>query len=86
MSQKQQATKMKKRLMEDTIQDVPIGDVCLVSINKADRSKFDPRRLPCVVVEVTPRIQYRLPYKAGVLDHLLCPKNFLYEQKKTPIF
>jgi len=41
---------MKKGVREDTIQDVPIGGVCLVSIDKVDRSKIDPRRLPCVVV------------------------------------
>lgn len=44
------------------------------------------RVLACVVVEVTPRIQYRLACKAGVLDHVLCHQDFLYEPNKTPIF
>jgi predicted RNA-binding protein with TRAM domain len=85
-SQELQAARMQKRFWEDTIQDVPIGGVCLVFIDKVDRSKIDPRCLPCVVVEVTPRIQYRLACKAGILDHVLCRQDFLYEPQKTPIF
>jgi hypothetical protein len=48
-SQELQATRMQKRFWEDTIQHVPIGGVSLVFIDKADQSKIDPRRLPCVV-------------------------------------
>ena len=85
-TQHQQAKRMQKRVREDTIQDVPVGGICLVPIDKVDRSKVDPRRLPCVVVEVTPRIQYRLACKAGVLDRVLCRQDFLYEPNKTPVF
>jgi hypothetical protein len=85
-TQQQQAKRMQKRVREDTIQDVPVGGICLVPIDKVDRSKVDPRRLPCVVVEVTPRIQYRLACKAGVLDRVLCRQDFLYEPNKTPVF
>jgi hypothetical protein len=86
ISQQQQAKRMQKRVREDTIQDVPVGGICLVPIDRVDRSKIDPKRLPCVVVEITPRIQYRLACKAGVLDRVLCRQDFCYEPNKTAVF
>jgi hypothetical protein len=53
-SQKKQAELFKKRVREDTIQDVPVGGVCLVPIDKVDHSKIDPKQLPLVVVNVMP--------------------------------
>ena len=85
-NQTQQAERMKKRLREDTIQDIPVGGICLVPIDRVDRSKIDPKRLPCIVVEVTPKQQYRLACKAGVLDMVLNRGDFAYEPNKTPVF
>jgi hypothetical protein len=85
-NQVSQSDRMKKRFREDTMSDVTVGSVCLVPIDKVDRSKIDPKRLPCVVVEVTPREQYRLACKAGVLDKVLQRQDFLHEANKTPVF
>jgi hypothetical protein len=81
-----QAERMKKRLREDTIQDIPVGGICFIPIDKVDQSKIDPKCLPCVVVEVTPRQQYRLACKAGVLDTVLNRGDFGYEPNKTTVF
>ena len=85
-SQVSQSERMKKRFREDTMQDVTVGSVCLVPIHKVDRTKIDPKRLPCVVVEITAREQYRLACKAGVLDKVLQRQGFLHESNKTPVF
>jgi hypothetical protein len=85
-SQVSQSERMKKRFREDTMQDVTVGSVCLVPIDKVDRTKIDPKRLPCVVVEITAREQYRLACKAGVLDKVLQRQDFLHESNKTPVF
>jgi hypothetical protein len=85
-AQQKQAQRMQKRVREDTIEDVPVGGICLVPIDRVDRSKVDPKRLPCVCVEITPRQQYRLACRAGVLDKVLSRQDFLYESTKTPIF
>jgi hypothetical protein len=86
LKQVSQGRRMQKRVRQDTIQDVPVGAVCLVPIDKTDRCKIDPKRLPCVVVEVTPRGQYRLACTEGVLNKVLCRQDFLHEPLKTPIF
>jgi hypothetical protein len=81
-----QAERMKKRLREDTIQDIPVGGIRLVPIDRVDPSKIDPKCLPCIVVEVTPKQQYRLTCIAGVLDMVLNRGDFAYEPNKTPVF
>ncbi len=82
----QKQAQMQKRVREDTIEDVPVGGICLVPIDRVDRSKVDPKCLPCVAVEITPCQQYRLACRAGVLDKVLSQQAFLYESTKTPIF
>jgi hypothetical protein len=65
---------------------IPRAIACLVPIDKVDCSKIDPKRLPTIVVEVTPRSQYCLACKIGVLDRVLCRRDFLYKPNKTPVF
>jgi hypothetical protein len=60
---------MKKRGREDMIHLVPI--------DKVDHSKIDPKCLPAIVVEVTPRSQYRLACKVGILDRVLCHGDYV---------
>jgi hypothetical protein len=47
--------------------------------------KIDPKHLPTVVVEITPRSQYCLACKIGVLIRLLCHGDFLHEPNKTDV-
>jgi len=44
-----------------------VGDVVSLAVDPRDRSKVDPKRLPCVVVEVTPNGMYRIACAAGDL-------------------
>jgi hypothetical protein len=42
-AQQKQAQRMQKRVREDTIEDVPVGGICLIPIDRVDRSKVDPK-------------------------------------------
>jgi hypothetical protein len=63
-----QASRMRKNINE-SYRDVPVGAVCLITIDKVDRKKIDAKSLPfvIVVVEKTNK-KYWLVCKAGVVD------------------
>ncbi len=86
--QQKQADRMKKRCFQECNkrEDIPVGGVVLLKIDKVDRSKIDNRRLTCVVVELTEQGQYRLVCKGGVLENVYLFQDLHYEENKTPAF
>ncbi len=80
-----QATKMRKTVTAVTEQDLPVGEVILVQIDKVDCSKVCPKRLPCIVIEKV-HDKYQLACRTGVLANCLVWQDFMHEPRKTPVF
>jgi hypothetical protein len=81
VAQQKQAQRRQKRVREETIQDVPVGGICLIPIDRVDRSKVDPKCLPFVIVDVTPPQQYpRL--QSWCTRYSIIPPRLPYEEKK----
>jgi len=79
------ATKMKKTVVAVTEQNLPVGAVVLVVIDKVDHSKVCPKRLLFVIIEKV-HDKYRLACWTGVLANCLACQDFIHEPSKTPIF
>jgi hypothetical protein len=84
--QQQQADRMKKRSFQENSakEDIPVGGVVLVKIDKVDHSKLDNKRFTCVVVEVMEWGQYHLMCKGGASENVYICQDLHYEENKTP--
>jgi hypothetical protein len=78
-----QAVKTRKTVAVEAEQDIPVGAVVLLPIDKVDQSKVCPKRI-CVVVECV-RNKYWLAYRTGVLDTCLAWQDFKNDPDKTPV-
>jgi hypothetical protein len=80
-----QAVKMRKAVTAEAQQDLPVGAVVLLPIDKVDCSKVCLKRLPCIVADCV-HDKYWLACITGFLDMCLAQQGFKHEPDKTPVF
>ncbi len=80
-----QAIKMRKKVAAVAEQDLPVGAVVIVPINKVDHSKVCPTWLPCIVIEKV-HDKYQVAYRTDILANCLARQGFIHEPNKTPVF
>ena len=76
---------MRKRSGGRACTNTPLNveDIVLVSVDKVDRGKCDPRRIPGVVVNATAHEKYHIACKGGCLKSCLSRGDLVVEASKT---